>query len=335
MEFDYKIQKISHNEYDKFTKTNICSVFQKTTWIDCAVPSKHYSKLYLGGFKENLLISVCCFIVRGCYPLYMVGSPMKGLYTEIGGPVFIENIALQEVKKFVYEFNEYIMMKYNPVFFQFTPDVFSFCYSSMVESIQGKMQLREKIGHSALITPSETLEIAWSRLEGRARTAIRKARNNNITISIVDLNEDDSIKLFYDLYKGTLKRRGLRPRHSYMFFKSISTCMESDLIKLVVAIHEKKVVSAGIFMQDRDRIIYLAGASSPDGLKLSAQSLVLWDRIEYCTKRGLTFDLGGLGDSGIDKFKESFGGKIYQKMSYVHVNRIISWIVFKIFKINF
>ena len=334
MDSDNKIQIISREAYEEFTSSNVCSVFQKMSWIDCTTSSKKYSKLYLGCFKANRMIGANVFVVRGFYPFYMVGSPMKGLYTEIGGPVFVEDITTKDVQTFVHMLITFIKTKYKPVFFQFTPDKFSFCYEGIVSNIKACTKLQEKIGRSALIAPSESSEIAWSRLVGRARTAIRKARGSNIIVSYVDASDADILNVFYDLYRGTFDRRGLKPRHSYAFFENILNSMDPNLIKLAVAMHEKKAVSAAIFLQDRDRVIYLAGVSSGDGLKLSAQSLVLWDCIEYCSQNNLKFDIGGLGDAGIDKFKKSFGGEIYEKLNYIHVNKIIFWMVYKFFKIT-
>lgn len=330
----YKIQKITREDYDTFTRSNVCSVFQKIAWLDSTAYSKKYSRLYLGGYKEGKLIGVCGYVIRGFYPFYIVGSPMKGLYTEIGGPVFLGDTKKQDIETFVYEFNRFIMRKYRPIFYQFTPDVFSSYYASMVMDIEDNMQLQKRICHSALITPSESVEICWHRLEGRARTAIRKAKTNNIVVRYTDSREEDTLLTFYDLYKATFDRRGLKPRHSYAFFESILNGFDSNLIKFAVALYEQEVVSAAIFIQDRNRLIYLAGVSTSNGLKLSAQSLVLWNCIEYCTQKKLIFDLGGLGDSGIDKFKESFGGEVYQKFNYIYVNKIVAFIVRKLFKIT-
>ena len=69
------------------------------------------------------------------------------------------------------------------------------------------------------------------------------------------------------------------------------------------------LVSGGVFLIDRHRMVFHSGSSTKLGYDLAASSLVQWAAINEGHSRGLIgYDLGGIGIDTIDKFKQSFGG---------------------------
>ena len=80
-------------------------------------------------------------------------------------------------------------------------------------------------------------------------------------------------------------------------------------IRFVAARFEGRLVAGGIFLVWGDRMMYLSGASTEEGNKLAASSLIQWTVIKGAISAGIkTYDLGGVGIASIDKFKASFGG---------------------------
>jgi lipid II:glycine glycyltransferase (peptidoglycan interpeptide bridge formation enzyme) len=327
-----KIVKLTKNYYLDFEKKHTHSIFQSLSWLE-SVASNNYTLVYLGVYDNDKLIAVCPFVKRGLPFFCVVGSPMKGVYSEFGGPIFDIEINHAKALEIVCDLLQYILKRYRPMYFQFSLDKFSTDYEFLNRSIKNTYsQLNCKNSTSALIKTNSSIDEAWSSVTGRARTAVRKAKKNGVIVKDTPFTREN-ISLYYDLYSSTFSRRGLKPRHSRSFYEEMLSNKHKNPLFMRFAYSDSEVVSAAIFLIDRGRVIYLSGVSTGLGLKLSAQSLVLWNCIEDCTEKCLDFDVGGYGDTGIDKFKLSFSGEQYSKETFQYVNPIFAYFIKKIFKI--
>lgn len=158
----------------------------------------------------------------------------------------------------------------------------------------------------------------WERMEGRARTDIRKARDNNVTIREASTSGQD-LKIYYDLHTATYNRTGVTP-HPKAYFELIwDKFLSKGLSKVFFAELNDDVVAAVNIGRYKNAGKYWTGASSMDGLKASANSLLQWHTISWLMDENCEwYEVGeafpGAEDDkrkGLNQFKKSFGGELY------------------------
>ncbi len=137
---------------------------------------------------------------------------------------------------------------------------------------------------------------------------VRKAKKNNVKVSLVKIN-NEWIEVFYNLLEITFLRQNKYVPHKKEFYKNLIN-IENNLICLEAKL-EDEFISGGIFTLDGEKITFLSGVSSSIGMKLAASSLIQWEIIKYGIEKNFKiYDMGGLGVKSIDKFKLSFGGEV-------------------------
>jgi hypothetical protein len=161
----------------------------------------------------------------------------------------------------------------------------------------------------------EDPELMWKRMEGRARTEVRKARNQELTTQVRPLEREDvrAGAPFRTLYEATMQRvdAGERYYFSDEYFDGLSI-MGSGGSQLATVSHQGGVVSAAIILRHQSRAHYHLSGSDRDAARSGANSLMIWAVMEWCHAQQITaFHLGGgVSESdGLARFKRSFGGE--------------------------
>lgn len=160
-------------------------------------------------------------------------------------------------------------------------------------------------------------EALWRGLEGRARTAVRKAEKSGVTVRLAgrpgDLDE------YYRLHCKTYLRTGMQP-HAKAYFEAIwRDFLPAGLACCWFAEHDGEVVAAETFAVFKGAALYWTGAASDKGLRLEANSLLQWTAMQWMMDNGLEWYETGEGfpgnrtgkKKGLNDFKKSFGGKLY------------------------
>lgn len=163
--------------------------------------------------------------------------------------------------------------------------------------------------YAVTITDSDVM---WTRLEGRARTEVRKAEKSGMSAQIVPL-EPPAVAAdseFRRLYEGTMHRVGAADRYFFddQYFADLSALGDRRM-HLAEVQHEGRVVASAIIMRHGRRAHYHLSGSDREGARLGANSLMLWSVIEWCSAERLkVFHLGGgvTEDDGLARFKRSF-----------------------------
>jgi len=94
----------------------------------------------------------------------------------------------------------------------------------------------------------------WKRMEGRARTAVRKAEKQGVTVREAYENDLD---VYYELHCETYHRTGAEPHPRAYFEKIWAEFLPAGLARVFIAEHQGRVVSAenfGIFNYYANRI---------------------------------------------------------------------------------
>jgi hypothetical protein len=161
------------------------------------------------------------------------------------------------------------------------------------------------------------VETAWKRLEGRARTSIRRAEEAGVTIRRSTSSED--WRPFFDLHKITYERLRV-PSYPEALFRVIFE-------KLIPAGHcfvqFAELAGAPIAATNiacyKEGGYYWHGFSSEAGLRTNALTLLIWNGMKTLMQSGQLqwFDCGDAILHGSSKhrqlsdFKRSFGGELY------------------------
>ncbi|MFZ5365763.1 MAG: lipid II:glycine glycyltransferase FemX [Patescibacteria group bacterium] len=170
-------------------------------------------------------------------------------------------------------------------------------------------------------SPTKTLQLDLTQSEEKifaqfkkdARYEIRKAEENKILVK-----KSDDIESFIKIWHKNALRRGFwipfarEIRSIYKAFGKNAYLILSYLSNL------SHPVSGALVLISGPTAYYFSAASTPEGRKLSAPYLIVWEAIKLAKDKGCQiFDFEGIYDErfpqkswlGFSHFKKSFGGK--------------------------
>lgn len=171
---------------------------------------------------------------------------------------------------------------------------------------------------SWLVDLSKGREAVWDGMEGRARTNVRKAEKDGVTVRLAKPGEDD-LQAYYALHQQTYGRTGAAT-HPKAYFQAIfEKFLAAGLGLILFAEQAGTVIAAASFGLYKNAGHYWTGAASPDGLRSGANSLLQWTAMTMMIERGaLWFESGEAfphksagKERALSDFKKSFGGEIY------------------------
>lgn len=171
-----------------------------------------------------------------------------------------------------------------------------------------------ELSETVLVDLSEESDM-WEGMQGRSRTAVRKAQREGLRARIV---QDTPLSLregsgFRHVYETAMRRVGASAAHFHgdEYYSRLDRATDVDLHLIEVTDREGEVVAATLLLIDQEAVHYhLSGALIP-AARNGANNLMLWTAMCWAAARGhRRFHLGGgtsRGD-GLFKFKASFGG---------------------------
>lgn len=156
------------------------------------------------------------------------------------------------------------------------------------------------------LTTSE--DVIWKNLKKSNRNSITRARRENVKISKTKDSRD--IDEFYKIYNENMDR--INAKKMYYFpreFYDLLFSLLKENISLFVAKNEGKIISASLFIGEKNFIHYFLSGTRPETRYLGANNLLLYEAILWAKEQGYkTFNLGGgyqKGDS-LFRFKSTF-----------------------------
>jgi lipid II:glycine glycyltransferase (peptidoglycan interpeptide bridge formation enzyme) len=161
------------------------------------------------------------------------------------------------------------------------------------------------------------VEAAWKRLEGRARTSIRRAQEAGITIRRSTSPQD--WRLFFDLHKITYERLHVPSYPEALFRVIFEQLVPAGLCVVDFAELNGAPIAATNICCYKQGGYFWHGFASDAGLRANALTLLVWNAMKTLTQSGQLhwFDCGDavLHGSGkfrqLSDFKRSFGGGLY------------------------
>lgn len=197
------------------------------------------------------------------------------------------------------------------VFLRFSPldDASRECAASL----EGIRMTRR--GDTVMVPVRHGADAVWTAMEGRARTAIRKAEKVGLVGDIrpavpADLGPEAP---FRNLYEETMRRVKSAPGYLFddRYYQSLLSGLGDDLMIATVRQPDGAAVAASLVMAHRDRVHYHLSGSVTEGSRSGANNLLLWTILRWAAADGRsTVHLGGglAYDDGLFRFKRSYGG---------------------------
>lgn len=144
----------------------------------------------------------------------------------------------------------------------------------------------------------------FARLDGTARTAVRKAQQHGVAVEFSTTTE--AVQIFHRHLCQTRQRHGLPPQ-PFRFFASIQRhVLAQGLGWVAVARHQQTPVASAVFFHFGRTAMYKFAASDHAFRHLQANHLVLWQALERYGQSGFSlFDFGRTAHSnpGLRRFK--------------------------------
>lgn len=317
-----KTEKISFDEYTKLIKPFLskCSLYHQHEWLASLAREPNIQVFGLKTETENgELVSVTPFFQQKKLFLVLVGSPLRGTFTEYMGPIFSDK-ASEKLKEEII-LSQYAFLKarsYSYIEWGVKGNSHSECFKVLED-----LDCIHIDKPTLIINLSLGVDEVWKGFQGRARNMIRKAEKNGVVVQRKDADEND-IKQYYSMLDATFKKQGIRTPHSYSLFKNMHHYLTpKNWLQYFCAEYEGQIVAAAIFITYGGRMMYLSGTSTTAGAKLAANNLIQWEAIKFASENGITeYDMGGTGNLAIDKFKKSFGGKEHCHQRWIYKSKL-------------
>lgn len=265
------------------------------------------------------VIAITPYISKKKGPFKLFGAPLRGLYTEFTGSLFVENtkedirlLVLESQSKFLQKAADYIEFG-----FENGKDI-------NVQKVFENMQYKASTRSSSIINLEASEDELFRSYTGRARNMVRKSEKLNVSVKKI-LPNKEWIENYYSMLNDTFTRQGSICPHPLSFFYELLNLQDSNDILFLEAIKDEEFVAGSIFLLDRDRMAYFSGTSNFEGMQCAATSALQWHAMLYgINNKFKTYDMGGLGISSIDKFKLSFGGEQYWQDRWIYKSKLFS-----------
>lgn len=160
-------------------------------------------------------------------------------------------------------------------------------------------------------------EEMWAAMQGRARTAVRKARSSGLRVEVAPATAVDlaAEAVFRGLYEGTMARVGASAQYFFgdEYYARLLEGLAGGLLLCRVVDDAGAPVAACLVMRHGQLAHYHLSGSSPEGARMGANALMIWDVMTHLARGGARQLMlgGGAGPgSSLLRFKQSFGKAI-------------------------
>jgi len=156
-----------------------------------------------------------------------------------------------------------------------------------------KSRKNHEPAQTIMLDLNKSEEEILSQMKPKTRYNIRLSGKKGVEIEVSRKPSED-IEIFYEISKETAKRDQISI-HPFEYYRKMVTEIGNDKIKLYLAKHEGRVVSAIIVSFFGGVATYLHGASSNEHRNVMANYALQWESIKYAKKIGCKkYDFGGV-----------------------------------------
>ena len=298
------IREISVVEYSSFIQHHPDrTVFHRVAWLEIAARVYGSSIRYLGLFDDDALWGVCPVFVLRKFGFRLYGCPLPGHAT----PRLLPLIPDDQREEALAAFDQWV--KENRI------SHFQLCWKD--PEVRLPRGARAEVLKNLEVPLGQTVEVCWKHVRPKARNEIRYAAYRH-GVRIHWIRNKAFLTEYQRLLESTYTlRQGIAPNFPPELYRELLNRRESLNLRVASATRRGRVVAAAWILFDNGRCYWWDGASDHEQRKLSANNLLQWEMLRWCTKRGFkVYDMVGFGGRvkvgsgarpGITQFKESFG----------------------------
>lgn len=313
-----------------------CSLYHTPEWFSVLQDGFGVSIGAIVSERESEVIATLPVFYKKKFGIRLCGSPLRGTFTEFAGPWFRDGLEKEDEAQIFLE-QVQTLKRMNFSYIEIGVDGGqSQHHGDMLSNLSAEGFAYQQ-RPSLLVDLSVGIDSIWDKFQGRARNMIRKAEKSGVVCQVEHL-DGTLVEEYHGLVSSTFQRQDLAMPHPIEAYSALSRYLgASGNIMFISARKDGILVSGGVFLIDRHRMVFHSGSSTKLGYNLAASSLVQWAAINEGHSRGLIgYDLGGIGLDSIDKFKQSFGGTpIYHHRSVFTSNflkrstKFVHWLASK------
>ncbi len=291
------------HDWDSFLATvaGAGTFYHKSHWLDNLSVTHKLHLIKLGLYDGPLLL--------GILPLFVKHF---GMFQVASSPFYVEDTPYLGFVSEVVDINDIIdalsaYMKSHKLNFV------RFVQKDSYGNLRSKKLLKYIEKHTHVLKLDMPVDDLWKNLEGRCRTAVRKAEKSGIEVMFV--SDTKSIVEYYNILTDVYARQELIYPHPLEFFTGIFEKYQGENLYMLIARMDGKVVAGGIFVFDSERAYYLNGASIREFNNTGVNNMLQWHSIMHAHKLGLKYyDFVGSDQERFGNFKRSFGGVLHNHL---------------------
>lgn len=162
----------------------------------------------------------------------------------------------------------------------------------------------------------------WEGFSGDHRRMLKRAEKAGL--ETFDLSEPAQIDTFHKLVSRVYYEAHVPVLAKAVFQEAWLRLAPLGRLRITFAKHDGQLVAARAALLYRGRVFDWFAGSSPEGDKLNANALLVWEMIGWGCRNGFeTFDFGGAGDPnveyGVRDFKSRFQGQLVNFGRFVKI----------------
>lgn len=206
-----------------------------------------------------------------------------------------------------------IAKEHNLIFIKLEPNV------RKTEKLVNLMKESGAVEGKTLFTPTSFwLDLTKSEEEllksfhGKTRYNIKYAQRQGVVVR--EDNSDQAFDRYIELMRETVERQKFYAHSEHYHRLMWKHLKKAGIAHLLIAKHNKKIMTAWILFKSKDALYYPYGASTFDNKNLQANSAMMWAAIQFGKKYKLKyFDLWGREEGkGFTRFKEGFNPEVVE-----------------------
>jgi hypothetical protein len=300
------IREISVVDYSNFIERHPGrTVFHRVPWLELATRVYGSSIRYIGLFADGVLQGVCPVFVLRKFGFRLYGCPLPGHAT----PRLFPLIPDEKREDVLAAFDAWV--KENRI------RHFQLCWEDAAPQLPRGTRL--EIQKNLEVPLGSTVEATWKQVRPRERSKIRNAVSRQ-GLRVHWIRDEAFLAEYQRLLQSTYTlRQGIRPNFPMDLYRELLKERKSLNLRMAAATQRGKTVAAVWILFDQGHCYFWDGASDYEQRKLSANHLLHWEMLRWCSERGFNvYDMVGFGGRvktgrgarpGITQFKESLGAR--------------------------
>jgi lipid II:glycine glycyltransferase (peptidoglycan interpeptide bridge formation enzyme) len=298
------------------------TLFHQADWLRVLQRTQHLEFVPLGIVNEGRVVGVLPLFVKSYGLFKIAASPFEVTDTPYLGPVMNTpcwSQLLQAVSAWA--------RRHHTGFVRLLLPPEPSRALSLQPSVERRVRLSPIAKSTHILDLTQGVAPIWKGFRDGCRTAVKKAQRAGLEVSFGrDLGQIDG---YYQLADALFRAQGRRHPNSKEFFDELwQRFSPSGNVSLVLASLGSQLLGGVFLGHFRETVYYLDGASNPEGKRLQAANLLLWESIRWASECGYrAFDFVGSDIPRLARFKEGFGGKLHSywcvEISFGRVARLL------------